>query len=113
MWSGKKERVLVWQEQGIGDQIMFSTLFEEFAELCSLAIFQVDARLLPIFRRTFPQFHFIPGDKKLSENEYDSHIPMGSLPKYLRDSDDKFKRANPTRLKADLSSAQKLGKHLE
>ena len=108
LWSGKKERVLVWQEQGIGDQIMFSTLFEEFAELCSLAIFQVDARLLPIFRRTFPQFHFIPGDKKLSENEYDSHIPMGSLPKYLRDSDDKFKRANPTRLKADLSSAQKI-----
>jgi len=107
-WDGKKERVLIWGEQGIGDQIMFSTLFEEFAEFCALPIFQVDSRLLPIFRRTFPQFHFIPGDKKLAENEYDSHIPMGSLPQYLRNSEQDFAQASPTRLMADDVSSKKI-----
>lgn len=108
IWNGKSERVLVWQEQGIGDQIMFSTMFEEFAQLCELAIFQVDRRLLPIFRRTFPQFHIIPGDKKLNESEYDSHIPMGSLCQYFRKSETDFTNAKPTRLKADKTSSQKI-----
>jgi tetratricopeptide (TPR) repeat protein len=108
LWDGKKERVLIWQEQGIGDQIMFSTMFEEFALLCEVAIFQVDRRLLPIFRRTFPQFYFIPGDKKLAEHEYDSHIPMGSMPQYLRNSESDFRNATPTKLKADMNSAQKI-----
>lgn len=107
-WNGKKEKVLVWQEQGIGDQIMFSTMFEEFSEFCELAIFQVDRRLLPIFRRTFPNFFFIPGDKKLAEHEYDSHIPMGSLAQYFRNSEFDFKNASPTKLKADLNSTQQI-----
>ena len=58
LWDGKKERVLIWQEQGIGDQIMFSTMFEEFALFCEVAIFQVD-RSVTNFPRTFPQFYFI------------------------------------------------------
>lgn len=108
LWDGKRERVLIWQEQGIGDQIMFSTMFEEFATFCELPIFQVDRRLLPIFRRSFPAFHFIPGDMKLAENEYDSHIPMGSMSKYLRKNEADFLNANPSKLSADLISAQKI-----
>ena len=108
IWSGKKERVLIWQEQGIGDQIMFSTLFEEFSELCEIAIFQVDKRLLPIFRRTFPNFYFIPGDKKLAENEYDSHIPMGSMCQYLRKAEEDFAKAQPTKLLANINSSQRI-----
>jgi len=107
-WDGKKEKVLIWQEQGIGDQIMFSTMFEEFAELCEIPIFQVDGRLLPIFRRTFPQFYFIPGDKKLAENEYDSHLPMASICQYLRKNELDFANANPTRLRANMSSSQNI-----
>ena len=108
VWTGKKERVLIWPEQGIGDQIMFSTMFEEFAEFCSIAIFQVDRRLLPIFRRTFPQHFFIPNDRQLAQNEYDSHIPMGSLAKYLRTSRGEFAKASPTKLKADTLSSEKI-----
>ena len=108
LWDGKREKVLIWQEQGIGDQIMFSTLFEEFSEFCELPIFQVDRRLIPIFRRTFPQFHFIPGDKRLAENEYDSHLPMGSICQYIRNSEDSFLNAKPSKLLADKNSSQKI-----
>lgn len=108
IWQGRKERVLVWPEQGLGDQIMFSTLFEEFAEKCSLAIFQVDPRLLALFRRTYPAYHFIPSDKFLNENEYDSHIPMGSLGKYLRRSKDDFLHAKTKLLQVDHNTASNI-----
>ena len=104
IWSGNKERVLIWPEQGLGDQIMFSTLFAEFAKKCSLAIFQIDPRLITLFRRTYPEYHFIPSNKSLAENEYDSHIPMGSLPKYLRRSKEDFKTSEARLLSVDLTS---------
>ena len=106
-WNGKRERVLIWQEQGIGDQIMFSTMFEEFAALCELAIFQVTSVYFQFSEEHIPNF-FIPGDKKLNENEYDSHIPMGSLCRLLRNSEDEFKLAKPKRLEADKTSSEKI-----
>ena len=92
MWSpGKSQRVLLWAEQGIGDEVMFASIIPDLYALCSKLIVLADERLLPIFRRSFPgNIEFRPRNENVSEREYDTHIPIGSLPKYLRQNIEAF-----------------------
>ncbi len=77
-------RVLVWAEQGIGDEIMFGGLLGEFRDLCSDIIVKIDARLLSLFARSFPNIKFIPHYESLHVDLYDAQLPMGSMARILR-----------------------------
>ena len=91
----KKNRVLLWAEQGIGDEIMFASLIPDLNALCAKLIVQVDKRLIPLFRRSFPNdIDFRQTGEVVSETEYDAHIPMGSLPQHFRQTIDSFKPAS-------------------
>jgi len=88
----KKQRVLLWCEQGIGDEIMFASLISDLYSSSSKLIVMTDKRLIPLFRRSFPDdIDFRPSNEVVSETEYDSQIPMGSVPLYFRQSIDSFK----------------------
>ena len=50
---GDQGKVLVWGEQGIGDEIMFSYLIPDLHKACSQLIVKADKRLIPILRRYF------------------------------------------------------------
>lgn len=57
VWQGQQiadRRLLVWGEQGLGDQLMFATLYGALAERCLHLVIEVDARLVPLFTRAFP-----------------------------------------------------------
>ena len=87
-----KNRVLLWAEQGIGDEIMFASVIPDLYVLCSKLIVKIDKRLISIFRRSFPgDIDFRLRDETVSETEYDAHIPMGSLPLHFRQTVDSFK----------------------
>ena len=94
IWTpGQPKRVLVWAEQGIGEEIMFSSLLTEFKELCSQLLVKVDTRLIPLLSRSLAkEITFIPRDKNINEDEYDEHISMGSLCQYLRNDEERFKK---------------------
>ncbi|HWC62835.1 MAG TPA: tetratricopeptide repeat protein, partial [Rhizomicrobium sp.] len=60
-WTGdslKKTRLLVRCEQGVGDEIMFASLFDALAARANKEggslILECDKRLLPLFARSFP-----------------------------------------------------------
>ena len=90
--SSEKNRVLLWAEQGIGDEIMFASVIPELYAACSKLIVKIDKRLIPLFRRSFPEdIDFRLRDEAVSETEYDAHIPMGSLPLHFRQTIDSFK----------------------
>jgi hypothetical protein len=87
-WDGAKSKFIlfIWAEQGIGDQILFSSMLNELRSYVANVIISVDKKLLPIFKRSFPYFNFIDRKQKLSDVNYDYHIPIGSIAKYFRNS---------------------------
>lgn len=56
-WSGENlgpGRLLVWAEQGIGEEIMFAGLLPELLAGGVSPVLICDARLVPLFQRSFP-----------------------------------------------------------
>ena len=92
VWDFKKtnQRLLVWAEMGIGDHIFFGSLLSELLEDVPNLLVQIDKRLIPIFTRSLPKIKFYPDSLILPESDYDIHIPIGSLGKYLRNNEKDF-----------------------
>ena len=109
-WNGEKgQRVLVWNEQGIGDEIMFSSIVPEIYAASSKILVKCDRRLIPLFERSFPtDVTYYSGDSHVSEDEYDFHIPMGSLPLTFRKSLESFKTSASGFLKCDTARAESI-----
>ncbi|MDA9822464.1 tetratricopeptide repeat protein [Paracoccaceae bacterium] len=106
-------RVLLWSEQGVGDMIMFASIIPELYECSEQVIVQTDARLIPLFRRAFPRdFVYYDHTEIIAENRYDSHIPMGSLPRYFRPDLASFQKASGAYLKPDAARAARLRQNL-
>lgn len=81
-WQGEntQRRLLIWPEQGIGDIVMFSSLFIQLQNRAPNTIVVIDHRLISLFSRSFPSLKFVPNHVGVSENEFDLHTPIGSLP---------------------------------
>lgn len=92
--AGKK--LLVWREQGIGDEIMFYTCLPDLINTGIEVIVECEERLVGVLSRSFPQFlirkeNFTYYNSENNFNEdYDYNIPVGSLMRYFRDDINKF-----------------------
>jgi len=84
--ASKNKKVLIWREQGLGDEILFSTMYGDVHRVFKELTIQVDPRMLNIFRRSFPDLIFISSSAPLSNDEYSHQLPSGSLGQYLRTS---------------------------
>ncbi|MGY8991655.1 MAG: tetratricopeptide repeat protein [Rhodospirillales bacterium] len=96
--------VIVWGEQGIGDEIMFASLLPDLIEEASSVTVECEPRLLPIYKRSFPDIDLIPKEatpsSKLLNQSADFQIAIGSLGQRYRPSIDAFPKHDGY-LKAD------------
>jgi tetratricopeptide (TPR) repeat protein len=91
-------RIYLYGEQGIGDQILFGTMFREAFETKNKFIVSVDERLVPIFTRSFSQYKnadFISKGDEVDESLFDMQLAIGDLGKFFRKSKDAFKANTP------------------
>ena len=96
LWNNEQGKsVFVWGEQGIGDEIMFAAMIPELHKLSSKIILRCDARLIPLFKRSFPgNIIYYSKGEAVAEDEYDFHIPIGSLANIFRTSLESFKQTS-------------------
>lgn len=94
-WDGlpRDGRLFIWAEQGIGDQILYSSMLKDLEKYPQTKIVSVEKKLIPIFQRSFPDMRIVDKDIEISEGDYDEQIPMGSLGRILRPSIESFKSA--------------------
>lgn len=105
-WKGEKlssGRLLLWGEQGIGDEILFAGLVPEVIRTGNRCILECDARLQPLFARSFPGVEVVARatPEKLPKPDIAAHLPTGSLPALLRASTAAFAATTSPYLKAD------------
>ena len=62
-WQGEPldgKSILVFAEQGIGDQVLFMALLTDLQATGAHVVLESDPRLLPLFRRSFPNVTCVP-----------------------------------------------------
>ena len=94
IWTGKKfnGELIVHGEQGLGDQILFSSVLEELKNFCNSIKVSVDKRLIPIMERSFKDVIFIDKMKPININNNNTkNILLGSLCQHLRKKTNDFK----------------------
>jgi ADP-heptose:LPS heptosyltransferase len=99
-----QKNILIWSEQGIGDQIFFSSLLQDAFKVPNNFILSIDPRMIFLYQRSFKKFpnvSFISSKEFVDEDTYDFHLPIGNLGKFFRGSLIDFKNQPLNFLKSD------------
>ena len=80
--SGIKGRLLIWAEQGIGDEIFYAGLLPMLSSKDDSITLSADKRLHPIYRRSFPKVELLDKNILMSSSVdagFDAQVPIGDL----------------------------------
>lgn len=103
-WKGQPivgKRLLVWREQGVGDELMFMSCYGDLEREGATIIIECEERLLSILQKTFPQYEVrvqkygMPPQFRSPVEDFDFEIPAGSLPRVYRKTINNFPETAP------------------
>ncbi|MFN4354960.1 tetratricopeptide repeat protein [Parvibaculum sp.] len=93
IWEGQDltgKTIMVWREQGLGDDLHFSTCYSDLVARASHVIIETDRRLVPLYQRTWPSATVRPeawrstGLDNYGEVDFDYTAPAGLVAAQLR-----------------------------
>ena len=92
-WDGfSPGRVIVYRDQGLGDEIMFASCVEDAKRYADITL-DVSIRLEGLFQRSFGSTYGTGFDTNpywYSQKDYDFQCSLGDLPRFYRNSDEAF-----------------------
>jgi len=96
-WNGEKgKRIIVYGEQGIGDEIMFASCLPDLIRDSELVVFDCHKKLHRLFANSYPNIDIYPtredaiitwpnkADGKTPRYNFDYKVAIGSLPRIYR-----------------------------
>jgi len=98
-WSGQdlsSKTLLVWREQGIGDELRFAACLEDLKDKVGRLIFECSPRLSSAFSKAWPWVETRPETAYSGTGvaqDFDFHIPVGSLMRFFRRNISDFSRS--------------------
>jgi len=112
-WNGEyvKGTLLAWGEQGLGDEILYSSMAPDLAGHADSVALEVEPRLVKLFARSFPKVCVIGRGEPLPD-DIQAQSPLVSLGQYLRPIWDAFPAREHGYLVADDGLAANLRRRL-
>lgn len=115
-WAGELtlgRRLLLWGEQGIGDEIIYSSMIAELADRGLQITLEIDPRLVPLMQRSFPRVEVVArvNPPAVDPGAFDYQSPLAGLGRWLRPSFDSFP-VHSGYLKADAGRANRFSARL-
>ena len=110
VWDGKTtaKTLLIWPEQGIGDQILFASLLPQVRPLAGKVILALEERLHALYARSFPWCEITTLKAAREAAQYDLQIPVGDLGRLFRHSVTDFLQNRNVFLKADAARSARM-----
>lgn len=99
-WQGESlsgETLVVWQEQGVGDVILYAGMISDLIAKGVHLIVECEARLVTLFSRSFPQAQVVARSDHVHPLIAEAHwqSPLGSLCRWLRRRPEDFTWRGP------------------
>ncbi len=113
-WNGeplKGKKILVWGDQGVGDEILYASMIAEIIRMAGSCTVECTPRLVPLWQRSFPDAHIVAKDddstKALLSEHFDYQSSALDLGRHLRRGFTTFRNL-PSFLRADPENATRL-----
>jgi len=96
-WDGIRghDRLYVWGEQGLGDQIVFGSLLGSLKTLYSDLTVALDHRLITLFARAHPEIKFTSLADELNTSRFDRQVSLADLGLVLMAGEIKINEPHP------------------
>jgi len=106
--KSERKNVLLWQEQGIGDQILFIRFLKDLIPIINNLYIEIDKRLHPIIKRLYPNINFYNKALSIDETNINSQLPLGDLGSFFVQDDSYFLKNNKSYITSDIKKNEEL-----
>jgi hypothetical protein len=109
-WNGGRVHgaLLAWGEQGLGDEILYSSMMPDLLARTDQVVLEVEPRLVALMQRSFPTVTVIPLKPELYSGNVAVQEPLGGLGLHFRPTFEDFPKRDRGYLVADAVRAAEL-----